>query len=74
MATGISGSPFASGSTVQSLTLDKSGKYLAAAALGGSPDLTLYSFDTTTAGKLVQAATAATGTDPAGTLLVVASH
>ena len=74
VATTIAGSPFASGTSVQSLALDKSGKYLAAAAVGGSPDLTLYSFDTTVAGKLVQAATAATGTDPAGTLLVVASH
>lgn len=74
VATLLASSPFASGQSVQSLTLDKSGKYLLSAAQGGSPDVTMYSFDTTTAGKLVQAATAAAGSSPAGTLMVVATH
>ena len=72
--TALSGSPYASGANVQSLTLDRSGTYLLAAAPGGSADLTMYSFDATTLGKLNQVATAATGTDPAGAFLVVASH
>jgi 6-phosphogluconolactonase len=74
VATALSSSPYGSGATVQSLTLDRSGTYLLAAAFGGSPDLTMYSFDATSGGKLNQVATAATGTDPAGALLVTASH
>jgi 6-phosphogluconolactonase (cycloisomerase 2 family) len=72
--TALSGSPYASGATVQSLVLDSTGKYLLAGAFAGSPDLTMYSFDTVPAGKLVQAETTATGTDPAGVLDVVATH
>jgi hypothetical protein len=72
--TALSGSPYASGALVQSLALDRSGKYLLAAASGGTPDLTMYSFDATVGGKLDKVATAATGTDPAGALLVTATH
>jgi 6-phosphogluconolactonase len=72
--TPLSGSPYASGSSVDSLARDNSGKYMLAAAGGGSPDLTMYSFDTTTAGALDSAASAATGTDPTQPLLVVATH
>jgi len=72
--TALSGSPFASGKLVTSLVPDRSGKYLLAAAAGGSPDLTLYSFDATVAGKLDTAATAASGTDPAGSTLVMLAH
>ncbi|WP_213806046.1 beta-propeller fold lactonase family protein [Granulicella sp. dw_53] len=74
VATPLSGSPYASGQSVVSLALAGGGKYLLAAASQGSPDLTMYSFDATVAGKLDQVATAATGTDPAGALVVVASH
>ena len=72
--TALNGSPYASGATVQSLALDSSGNYLLAGAFGGSPDLTMYSFDATVAGKLDQAATTAAGTDPAGVVEVVATH
>ncbi len=74
VATQLSGFPYVSGATTISVTLDKSKTYLLAAGLGGSPDLTMYSFDATTLGKLDKVATAATGTDPAGALLVVATH
>ena len=74
VATALSGSPYASGASTVSLTMDKSKTYLLAAAAGGSPDLTMYSFDATTLGKLNKVATAATGTDPAGAVLVVATH
>jgi 6-phosphogluconolactonase len=60
----LSGSPYKSGSAVTALALDKSGAYLLAAANGGSPDLTMYSFDS--AGNLVSAASPSTGTDPTG--------
>lgn len=62
--TAISGSPYASGSLVTALAADNSGNYLLAAARNGSPDLSLYSFDATTVGKLNLAASTATGNDP----------
>jgi 6-phosphogluconolactonase (cycloisomerase 2 family) len=74
VATPLTGSPYASGASVRSLALDKSGKYLLGAAFAGSPDLTLYSVGATTAGVLVQATTAAAGTDPAGSWQVVSTH
>ncbi len=43
--TPLSGSPYASGTGVQALGMDSTGKYLLAVAVGGSPDLTMYSFD-----------------------------
>jgi 6-phosphogluconolactonase len=70
----LSGSPFASGSVVQALGIDSTGKYLLAAAVGGSPDLTMYSFDITTPGKLDPATSKATGTDPAGAVALALTH
>jgi 6-phosphogluconolactonase len=70
----ITGSPFTSGSAVQSLGIDKTGKYLLAAATGGDPDLTMYSFDIATPGKLVTATSIATGTEPAGAVAVALTH
>ena len=70
----LSGSPYASGAIVQSLGIDSSGKYLLAAAPGGNPDLTMYSFDTATPGKLDPATTAATDTDPAAATILALTH
>lgn len=72
--TAVTGSPFLSGSTVNSLAVDNSGKYLLAAAGGGSPDLTMYSFDTSGTGVLTSVVTKATGTDPTQPVLVAATH
>jgi 6-phosphogluconolactonase (cycloisomerase 2 family) len=72
--TALSGSPYASGTLVTSLARDSSGKYLFAAAAGGSPDLTMYSFDATAAGRLDQATTATTGSDPVSPLVVAATQ
>lgn len=72
--TALSGSPYSSGSLVTSLGADKSGKYLLAGANGGSPDLTMYSFDAATPGKLDQATSIATDTDPAGVTAVALTH
>jgi 6-phosphogluconolactonase len=72
--TPLSGSPYASGVSVQSIGIDRTGKYLLAAAVGGGPDLTMYSFDITTPGKLDPATSIATDTDPAGAIEVALTH
>jgi 6-phosphogluconolactonase (cycloisomerase 2 family) len=72
--TALTGSPYASGSQVISLGIDQSGKYLLAAAFGGAPDLTMYSFDITVPGKLDPATSVATGTDPAGAVALALTH
>jgi 6-phosphogluconolactonase (cycloisomerase 2 family) len=46
------------------MAVDSEGNYLIVVDFGGSPDLEAYTLDTTTAGKLDSALTAATGTDP----------
>ncbi len=63
--TAATGSPFASGSGVSMLGVEATGKFLLAVAPGGTPDLSVYSFDGTTAGKLDAAATSSTGTTAA---------
>ena len=63
-----------SGSLPIGLAVDSSGDYLLAAANGGSSDLTMYSFDSTTAGKLDLSAATATGTDPTGPVAIAATH
>jgi 6-phosphogluconolactonase len=51
--TALSGSPFSSvGLQPNALVLDQSKKFLIEANLAGSPDVQLFSFDATTAGKL----------------------
>jgi len=72
--TAISGSPFASGLQVNSLGIDPGGTYVLAGANGGSPDLSMYSFDATTPGKLNLATSIATDTDPAGVVAIAATH
>ena len=72
--TPLSGSPYAAGTLATALARDNSGKYLVAASFGGGSDLTMYSFDTSTAGKLDMVATAASGTDPAGAIALAATH
>jgi len=72
--TPLGGSPYPGGLFVAALALDNSGNYLLSASQGGSPDLALYSFDTTTAGKLDLAASTATGTDPTQAIAIAATH
>ena len=72
--TALSGSPYANSAGVTSLARDNTAKYILGASEGGSPDLTMYSFDATVAGKLDSAATVASGTDPAGSVMVAATH
>ncbi len=62
----LAGSPFSSvGTQPFALALDQSKKFLFSLNLGGSPDVQLFSFDTTTAGKLNPGATATNATTPA---------
>jgi 6-phosphogluconolactonase len=56
--TALAGSPFSSvGTQPFALALDQSKTFLFSANLGGSPDVQLFSFDATTAGKLDPGAT-----------------
>lgn len=72
--TPVTGSPYVSGTSVSSLGVDSTGKFMVAASFGGSPDVTLYGFDATTAGKLNNLTTAASGVDPAGAVAVAMTH
>jgi 6-phosphogluconolactonase (cycloisomerase 2 family) len=72
--TQLNGSPYTSGTGVQSIGIDATNKYLLAAAVGGAPDLTMYSFDITVPGKLVPATSVATGVDPAGAVALALTH
>jgi 6-phosphogluconolactonase len=74
MLTQLSGSPYTSGTTTTALARDNGGKYVIAASFGGSSDLTMYAFDALTPGKLDAVAKAASGTDPAGSIAVAATH
>lgn len=70
--TQLSGSPFSSvGSQPNALATDQSKKFLIEANLGGSPDVQLFSFDTTTAGKLDPGATV---TGLTSTAVVASTH
>jgi 6-phosphogluconolactonase len=70
----LSGSPYSSGTNVQALGIDSTGKYLLAVAVGGGPDLTMYSFDIPVPGKLDPATSVATGVDPAGAVALALTH
>ena len=74
LLTALNGSPYTSGSLLTSLAVDKSGKYLLAGAFGGGPDLSMYSFDGTSGGKLNLTTSAASGTDPAGVVSIALTH
>ncbi len=64
--TPLSSSPFSTGSAPNAMSLDSTGKYLFVVNSGGSPDMQVFSFDSTVAGKLDSVTSVATGTDPTG--------
>ncbi len=70
----LSGSPYASGTQVISLGAEKTSTYILAGALGGSPDLSMYSVDTVSPGKLNLVTSTATGTDPTGVAEIAVTH
>jgi hypothetical protein len=65
-------STVASGVSTIGLAEDSTGTYVFAVNSSGSPDLNVYTFDTTTAGKLVSYTTAATGSDPVQAVAITA--
>jgi 6-phosphogluconolactonase (cycloisomerase 2 family) len=66
--TPLPSSPYSTGSGPTSLSLDSTGKYLLVICAGGSPDLQVFSFDTTTGGKLDSVASSSTATSTAGAI------
>jgi 6-phosphogluconolactonase len=62
----------AAGVSTQGLAEESTGTYVLAVNAGGGPDLSTYTFDTTTPGKLDAGKTIATGTDPVQAVAVVA--
>jgi 6-phosphogluconolactonase (cycloisomerase 2 family) len=70
----LSGSPYTAGSSAGALAVDRTGDYLLAAALGGTPDLELFSLNS---GQLGPSATAQTGAgilEPAGAVALATTH
>ncbi len=67
------GSTVAVGTEPSGLAEDSTNTYLLAVASGGNPDLSAFSFDTTTLGKLDSVLTASTGTDPVTASAIVAA-
>lgn len=61
------------GTQTESLAEDSTDAYLLAVNYGGSPDLSTFTFDSTTAGQLDAGPTAATGTDPVGAWAIAAA-
>ena len=72
--TALSGSPYSSGLSATALVEDNTDKYVIGAAANGSYDYTLYSFDALTVGKLDAVSVGASGSDPAGSNAVAATH
>jgi hypothetical protein len=64
----LASSPFQTGSGPTQMALDPTGKYIFVICSGGNPDLQVFGFDATTAGKLDSVASATTGTQPAGAI------
>jgi 6-phosphogluconolactonase len=54
------------------LAVDSTGTYLLSVSSSDNPDLSTFTFDSTTAGKLDASATSSTGTDPVQAVTVVA--
>jgi hypothetical protein len=65
-------STIAAGVSTIAMDEENTGTYLLAVNSSGSPDLNIYTFDATTAGKLDSYATASTGSDPVQPVAVVA--
>ena len=72
--TALPGSPYTSGLSASALAEDNTHKYVIAAAANGSNDYTMYNFDALTAGKLDAVSVGASGSDPAGSVAIAATH
>jgi len=67
------GTMASTGITPNGLAEDSNGAVALLVNTGGGPDLDIYSFDSTTAGKLDLVLSASTGTDPVGALAIAAA-
>lgn len=65
-------STISAGVSTAGLAEDSTGTYLLAVNASGSPDLSAFTFDATTAGKLDAYATASTGSDPVQAVAIAA--
>jgi hypothetical protein len=65
-------STISAGPSTVGLAEDSSGTYILAVNSSGNPDLSAYTFDSTTAGKLDAYATASTGNDPVQAVAIAA--
>lgn len=72
--TALTGSPYPSGTGVNFLALDSTGANLLASAQGGSPDLTVYTFDALTPGKLNASGTSGGSTAASGAVGVALTY
>ena len=72
--TPLTGSPYLSGKGAQAIGIDATNKYLLSVAVGGAPDMTMYSFDIPVPGKLDPATSVATGVNPAGAVALALTH
>jgi len=71
--TALGGAAVAGGTTPAGLAEDSTRSIVLLVNSGGSPDLDVYSFDTTTLGQLDSVLTSSTGTDPVGAIAVAAA-
>lgn len=71
--TAITGSPFSTGSLPVQMVEDKSDTYIAVVCAGGSPDLQVFTLNSST-GALTSFKTASTGTSPANATAIAATH
>ena len=65
---------FNAGTNPEAKVQDNSGSYLLAVNYGGNPDLSGYTFSTTSAGALVSSLSSATGSDPVLASAIAAAH
>ncbi|WP_058189749.1 lactonase family protein [Terracidiphilus gabretensis] len=61
------------GSLTSAIAEDNTNAYILAVNFGGSPDLSTFTFDSTTQGQLDAGPTSSTGTDPTGTIAIIAA-
>lgn len=71
--TAITGSPFSTGSLPVQMVEDKTDTYLGVVNSGGTPDLQVFTIDSST-GALTSFKTATTGTSPANATAIAATH
>jgi 6-phosphogluconolactonase (cycloisomerase 2 family) len=65
---------FTAGTNSEAMVQDNTGAYVFAVNYGGNPDLSGYTFSTTSLGSLVSAISSSTGTDPVLASAIAAAH